>query len=369
MTNTIVTKSSGVVYRNPKPYLRSIVAYHPSLTLLSDKEYVATFDLGEAVESFDYHTVVARSTDYGKTWTVTGRLLSDAPQRTTHTIRTSRLRDGTLVGFGGLHDRENQKEGLVNRHTFGFVPVDLFVVNSLDKGKSWSKPTTIQPPLIGPSWEVCHHIVELDDGRWLAPTATWRAWNGDHPSGEQAVVLISDDKGKSWPSFGRTFDGRESGISHLEQSVIQLQDGRVLAVSWAHDTKSGNNFPSVYSLSEDRGGTFSPPIETGFLAQTAKVVQLDDGRLLCVYRRNDKPGLWATLAGLEGNKWINLGKAPLWQGAESGMSGKSNSGEELSLLKFGYPSVRQVATDELLLLFWCQEDCINNIRWLRLRVT
>jgi len=79
--------------------------------------------------------------------------------------------------------------------------------------------------------------------------------------------------------------------------------------------------------------------------------------------------MWATLALLEENKWINLGKAPLWQGAESGMSGKSNSGEELSLLKFGYPSVRQVSADEILLLFWCQEECITNIRWLRLRVT
>lgn len=368
MTNTIATKASGILYRNPKPYLRSVVAYHPSLIILSETEYLATFDLGEAVESFDYHTAVARSVDQGETWNVEGSLLKEAPQRTTHTIRTSKLRDGTLVGFGGLHDRQNREEGLVNRDTFGFVPLDLFIVNSFDRGKSWSNPTRIQPPLTGPSWEICHHILELEDGRWLAPTATWRDWNGDHPSGEQAVVLISDNQGKNWHSFGRTFDGRESGVSHLEQSVIQLQDARILALSWAHDTKSGKNFPSVYSLSIDRGKTFSQPAETGFLAQTAKVIQLNDGRLLCVYRRNDKAGLWATLVHLDGDKWINLEEVALWQGAESGMSGKSNSGEELSLLKFGYPSVRQVSSDEIFLLFWCQEECITNIRWLRLQV-
>jgi hypothetical protein len=247
--------------------------------------------------------------------------------------------------------------------------VDLFTVRSFDKGRSWSDLKIVEPPLIGPSWEICHHIVELNDGRWLAPTATWRGWNGEHPPGEQSVVLISDDQVKSWPSFGRTFDGRESGVSHLEQSVIQLQDGRILALAWAHDAKSNNNLPSVYSLSNNRGESFSQATPTGFLAQTAKVIQLQDGRLLCVYRRNDKPGLWATLARLERDHWTNLADAPLWQGAESGMSGKLNSGEELSLLKFGYPSVRQVSPNEILLLYWCQENCMTNIRWLRLEIT
>jgi hypothetical protein len=368
MTNTITTKASGMVYRNPKSYLHSVVAYHPSLILLSQSEFLATFDLGEAVEALDYHTVVARSTDYGETWRVEGPLLQETPHSTTHTIRTNQLRDGSLVGFGGLHHRDNPEEGLVNRDTFGFVPVDLFIVRSFDRGRSWSRPERIEPSLIGPSWEICHHILELEDGRWLAPTATWRAWNGDHPSGEQSVVLISVDQGKSWPSFGRTFDGRESGVSHLEQSVIQLQDGRILALSWAHDAKSGKNLPSLYTLSTDRGESFSPPTETGFLAQTAKVIQLRDGRLLCVYRRNDKPGLWATLARLDGIRWINLADAPLWQGAASGMSGRLNSGEELSILKFGYPSIRQVSPDEILLLFWCQEDCITGIRWIRLNI-
>lgn len=369
MIDAIIKGASGLVYRNPKPHLRSRVAYHPSLMLLGEDEFLATFDLGEAVEAIDYHTVVARSIDRGRTWHLEGPLLKKAPHLTTHTVRTNQLRDGSLVGFGGLHHRENQEEGLVNRNTFGFVPVDLFTVRSFDKGRSWSELQIIKPPIIGTSWESCHHILQLADGRWLAPTATWRAWNGNHASGEQSVVLISDDRGTSWASFGRTFDGRESGVSHLEQSVIQLQDGRILALAWAHDARSGDNLPSVYSLSVDRGETFSQPSQTGFLAQTAKVIQLHDGRLLCVYRRNDKPGLWAALARLDEAKWTNLTDAPLWQGADSGMSGKLNSGDELSLLKFGYPTIRQVTSNQILVLFWCQENCMTNVRWVRLKIT
>ncbi len=370
MGNEIRVRAAGLVYRNPKPFLRSVVAYHPSLTLLSGSELLATFDLGQAVESLDYHTVAARSTDGGETWLVEGPLLGGPlPPSTTHTVRTSRLSDGSLVGFGGLFHRDHAEAGLVNRETFGFVPVDLFLVRSFDGGRSWSTPGKMEPPLTGPSWEVCHHVVELGDGRWLAPTATWRAWNGDHPSGDQAVVLISDDRGESWPGFGRTFDGRQTGLTHLEQSVLEMQDGRVLAVSWVYDVKSGSNLPSEYAVSRDRGESFGEPARTGFNAQTCKVVQLQDGRLLCAYRRNDQPGLWATLARLDGDRWTNLSEAPLWQGAQSGMSGRSPAGEELSGLKFGYPSLRQVTPGEVLLLFWCREECVTGIRWIRIEIT
>lgn len=368
MGGSIEIKDTGIVYRNSKPHLRSIVSYHPSLVPITNNEFVATFDLGQTVEAFDYHTVVARSIDGGNTWDLERPLITQAPPATTHTIRTTLLTNGSLVGLGALHHRIDPDEGLVNRATFGFVPVDLIIVRSRDAGRSWSPPSRIEPPLVGPSWEICHPIVELADGRWLAPTATWRGWNGENPSGEMAVVLISDDAGKSWPTFGCAFDGRKTGHSHLEQSVVQLNDGRVLSVSWVIDVSAGKNFPTEYSLSMDRGETFTPPVPTGFLAQTCKVIQLSDSRLFCAYRRDDKPGLWSTLAKLDDEKWVNLEDKPLWLGASSGMRGQTSSADELSSLKFGYPSMKQLSNGDVLLLFWCQEDCITNVRWMKIRV-
>jgi hypothetical protein len=263
----------------------------------------------------------------------------------------------------------NPEVGIINPGTFGFVPTDLFLVRSFDGGRSWIAPEKVEPPLIGSSWELCHHIVELKDGRWLAPTSTWRGWNGENPSGDQAVSFISDDHGKSWPSFGRVFDGRETGLGHFEQSVLQLQDGRVLAISWVYDPKTGSSLPTEYSISMDRGQTFSEPTHTGFEAQTCKVTQLRDGRLVCAYRRNDRPGLWATLVRLEGDRWANLGEASLSQGAESSMSGKGNSAEELSSLKFGYPSLRQLASGKSSCCFGVRRSALPAIRWIRFQIT
>jgi hypothetical protein len=369
MSSTLTVVDSGLVYRNPKPYLRSIVAYHPSVALLGDHELLATFDMGQAVESLDYHTVASRSRDGGRNWQLESPLLAQPRPRTTHTIRVRRLRDGSLVGVGAWFDRSNPEEGLVNRQTAGYVPVDLFWTCSSDGGRSWSQPQEIVPPLRSLSWEFCHPLVELASGKWLAPVATWRAWDGSNPPGEQTVVLISDDRGATWPRFARVFDGRETGRSHLEISMVPLQDGRILAVSWVFSFDSGETFPTEFALSDDHGESFAAPGLTGFRAQTCKILQLVDGRILCAYRRHDRPGLWATLAQLRDEDWTNLGEAPLWEGAPSGMTGQGRSGQELSELKFGYPSLCQLASGEVMLLFWCQEDCITNIRWLRLALT
>jgi len=368
VTSRITAVGQGFVYRNPQPYLRSIVAYHPSLVLLSENELLATFDLGEAVESLDYHTVLARSKDGGQTWQLEGKILQDPPPRSSHIIRTSRLADGSLVGLGALFHRDNPEMGLLNRQTSGFVPTDLFLVRSGDGGRSWTAPQTIVPPLTGPCWEVCHPVVELRDRRWIAPVGTWRGWQGENPSGEQTVALLSDDQGNSWSKFGRIFDGRQSGRSHLEVSAVELKDGSILAVSWVHDLTNNKSFPTEYSLSESRGEHFSVPMLTGFRAQTCKLIQLRNGLLFAAFRDSERPGLWGTVARLDGKQWITLNEVSLWQGAATGMQGGCNSAQELSALKFGSPSIKQISPGEVLLLFWCQEDCVTGIRWIRIQI-
>lgn len=379
MSATIAIKSTGIVYRNPAPHLRSVVAYHPSLTIGEERELIATFDIGEAVESLDYHTVLSRSLDGGITWNIEGRLLKTPPPRTTHTVRTSRVSDGSLVGLVAIFHRETADMGLINRATFGFVPTDLCLIRSFDDGTSWTPPQPVQLPLVGPCWEICHSIYELRSGRWLLPTATWRGWNGENPSGEQTVVFISDNRGESWGTFGRIFDGRETQRSRLEVSVVELPDSRIVAVGWVHDVKTCTNYPTEFAISDDNAEHFSEPLQTGFEAETCKLLTLRDGRIFCAFRRSDRPGLWARLAEIKGSRWENLAESPLWptEGAITSLasnegavtSAASNTADGLSSLRFGYPTLQEVGNGEVLLLFWCQESCVTNIRWIKIKVT
>jgi hypothetical protein len=191
------------------------------------------------------------------------------------------------------------------------------LLRSLDRGTHLVATATPPAAIESPRGETCHHVVPLPSGRWLAPTATWRGWDGQLPAGQQTVVLISDDRGSSWPTLGRVFDGRDSGLIHWEVSVAPLRGGRILAVAWVHDPRTMEDQQNAFALSEDDGATWSPPRSTGLHGQTCKVLQLPDGRLLSVYRRLDRSGLWANLATLD----------PRTSGptSETGRSGRGDS--------------------------------------------
>ncbi|HDY88312.1 MAG TPA: hypothetical protein ENH82_09410, partial [bacterium] len=60
---------TGLIYRNPVPHIKSSHAYFPSVTVMANGEMLATFVLGEAFESVNLHTHIARSKDNGETWT------------------------------------------------------------------------------------------------------------------------------------------------------------------------------------------------------------------------------------------------------------------------------------------------------------
>ena len=190
-------------------------------------------------------------------------------------------------------------------------------------GSSWSDPEWIDPPLVGPAFEMCHSLVEVRDGRWLAPTSTWMGWDGDAPNGMNAVLLVSHDQGRTWPDYITEFDRWSENILHWEQGFIELQDGRWVSAAWAVDLNTFKVQPTPYAMSHDRQ-TFDHHGLTGFRGQTTKLTELPDGRVLAIYRRDDKPGLWATVARLDGDEWVNLDTGRLWAGQPSGMTGATN---------------------------------------------
>jgi hypothetical protein len=50
------------------------------------------------------------------------------------------------------------------------------------------------------------------------------------------------------------------------------------------------------------------------------------------------------------------------------MKGQRVAGDELSSLKFGFPSMVQLPGGDILAGFWCVEECLHVICWARLAV-
>jgi hypothetical protein len=356
----------GVLYRNPRPYVRSIHAWHPTLISLGDERLFATLDLGEAVESLNYRTYSCFSEDGGQKWSLPSPIFEDSqPRRASHSIRPARLRDGSLVAVGGRYFRDNPNEGICNRTTMGLVEMELFLIRSRDGGISWTRPEPVNPPLVGPAFEVAHGVVELTDGRWLWPTSTWKGWDGSAPNGMKAVAFVSHDQGKTWPTYVETFNGWGEGIIHFEQSLVTLPDGRLLACAWALNAETGRTREVVYAISDD-GQTFKPSRSTNIPGETSKLLALSDGRVICFYRSLDPPGLGIALVELRGDQWITKQHLLAWQGPPTSMLGAASVADELGDLKLGYPSALSLPNDDVLCAFWCRVNEVNEIRWVRL---
>jgi len=344
----------------------AIHAWHPTLMSLPGDRLLATFDLGQAVESLDYRTYFSHSNDGGATWSPPTPMFEDSrSRRSTHTIRTARLRDGSLVAVGGRFFRDDPEEGICNRANMGLVEMELFLLRSSDEGRTWDGPEPLLPPLVGPAFEVAHGIVELRDGRWLWPTSTWKGWNGAAPNGMKAVAFVSYDRGKTWPEYIDIFDGYREGLIHFEQSVVVLPDGRLLACAWVIDERTGRTRDVVYSISGD-GRRFNSPTSTGLPGETSKLVVLPDGRAACFFRSLEEPGLGVSWVSIRGDQWITEQRMTAWQGAPTALFGARPAADELGDLKLGYPSPVALPNGEVICAFWCRVNDVNEIRWVRL---
>ena len=355
---------TGLIYRNPKPHLYARHAYFPSVVLLENGEMLASFVIGSAFDSRDCHVEIARSLDGGNVWNLEGRMHNtkmDYPY--SETCRISKMDDGEIVSFGAFFNRSFYEE-LCNPKTLGFPPTELAIFRSKDNGHSWKGPEKINPPFFAHSFEVCAPIVPLRDGRWSVATSVWKGWNGENPSGLKAVVFYSRDRGKTWPEYAVTMEGGNSTY-YWEQKVIELPDGSLLSVAWIYNEATGKDGPNQYAISKDMGKTFSQPKSTGIIGQTIAIHSLGSNQILSVYRRMDKPGLWANISILDNDKWINQEEYCLWRGEVRRYKSKAS---EFNVLKFGAPSILELSNRDFFVTFWCVEDCVSNIRWFRFKV-
>ena len=360
---------SGLIYRNPKPFIQSIHTWHPTLAQLDNGDLIAAFDLAEAIASVNYGTYHSRSRDGGATWSEPVRFFDDADdEQATRILRISRLSDGTLVGAGHRRYNNHPDVPFWNPETYGVEPGDWFFMRSGD-GAHWDEPEDATPPIANQPYEMCHATVELSDRRWLMPTVLLRTWEGDAPNGLKTIAMVSHDRGHTWPEYIELFHDPTGEVIHHEVSLIELPDGRLLTVAWPFNVTAGKTLmPVPYAISSD-GERFSVRGSTEIAGETTKMLSLGDDRVLCLMRRTDQAGLWAVLAQIKGDKWVNLGEAPMWQGSESRMLGDRDAATELSDLAFGFPNLLRLSDGDIFAAFWCREDCIHNIRWLRMRVS
>jgi len=148
---------------------------------------------------------------------------------------------------------------------------ELWLCRSTDNGHTWTQPELI-PHLAGAYWACSSPIIELVDGTLLWPV--YREYRD--PLRNWSAVVRSTDKGKTW---SEPYWVDETNDDNDEPAVLQMPDGRVLCLMRAN---SGDSM--WYSWSEDQGLTWTPSQKTGFPGHCPYLFRTEDGILLLGHR-------------------------------------------------------------------------------------
>ena len=257
-------------------------------------------------------------------------------------------------------------QGLSNPETQGFVPTKFYLIRSTD-GENWTEPKQIKEPLIGPSFELCCPIVPLSNGKLFFPTSTWKGWDSYCPNGTKMIAFISDDNGESWDEYIDVMCDSKDKIIYWESRIRELKDGRLLATAWGYDSEQNVDLTNRFAIGTEKG--FSCVKSTDLKGQTLDPFVLPNGKILSIYRRTDKPGLWANVSYLNDDEWINEDELFLW--GNSGIklfATETNMVENFNVLRFGAPNTIMVDDKTCFICFWCVEDTVSNIRWIKLEI-
>lgn len=195
--------------------------------------------------------LVKTSDDEGRTWSDITRM--DVAR--SHCPRLTTLKSGEIV----LSD---------STRVFHF---------SRDNGTTWETK-----PANGLVHDMVDRVIDLGDDVLLT---TCHAHRGTHPqpairqAPSEQMVYRSEDRGENWQPLAVI--SRERNLVLCEASMLQLPDGRILALM------RENSFvyePMYVCFSDDDGGTWSDPVPTPLIGHRPTIGIIDGTNFLVTYR-------------------------------------------------------------------------------------
>ena len=349
---SIEVVDSGLIDRSDSAF--------PTTVRLNDGDLVCGFGRGGGAH-VSGGTHCARSSDGGHTWSYQGAILKPSVEPlVTNSLRLSRTADGTILAYG-QRDHKKQSGGETVHHES--EPV---LCRSTDGGRSWSPPQLIPFQIPGP-YEISNSIVVTEDGRWLAPAATFHAGR----YGERVVLHESADQGETWPTMHTVFEDADAKIGYLEQKVIEYKPGRLLATAWVQDYEADTDLQNRYSFSEDGGLSWDGPHSTGIQGQTMTPIGLGDDSFLILYnKRFGQQSVQMCLVRAAGASWDIEFEGTMYDGhSQLELTDEVSSQEQIGLIRFGFPTAVRLDAETFLATHWCEEESVCGIRWTRLSLS
>ncbi len=333
----------------------------PKTIQLPDGDLLCSFSVGGGAEVTG-HTDWARSTDGGVTWTIEGTLLPmDKERGMANFLKLSMSPDGeTMYAYGAEIDADNSNK-------FGNRETNAILCKSTDGGHSWSSPTPLDFG-VDCDLEVSFSALVHSSGRLLAPGATLA---NKQRLCERVFVVLSDDEGETWPLRGTVFYDPAGEKMFFEHKFTELPKGDILATAWTATPGEYRDLENSYTISTDRGLTWSPTKSTGIKGQTLSTVSLGENRLLVLYnRRYGRQAIVMCLVTFDDRGWTIHHEGIMYDAhvSHERADAVDDGIAEFDAFAFGFPTAITLQDGSIFATHWCHEKEKCSIRWTKLQV-
>lgn len=186
------------------------------------------------------------------------------------------------------------------------------------------------------------------------------------------MLLLSHDRGLTWPEHIVTSDDPTRRIFYWDQRAAVVGDGELLDLFWTFDRAAGEYLNIHARRSTNCGLDWSPMWDTGVPGQPAQPVRLADGRLAMVYvDRTDSPVIKLRTSDDQGRQLPPDTELTLFaQHDERGFSHPGDmqtAWDEMYDFALGLPATALLPDGDLLVVFYAgQSGDKTSIHWVRL---
>lgn len=349
---------SSIIYENPLPQLRSRQAAFPWLCQLKDNTIIASFAIGEAFESVDSTSYIAKSYDGGKTWSEPVQMFDKSKMAVpiSDYCKITAIENDKIVALGYAYKRENPDLPIGNPQTGGLLDDFVFYSISNDNGESFGEMQVISTKW-GPHVEASAPVTVLKNGNWATPITCFPDWDGNKPGKTCGKLLITADNGKTWDDSSVCMDfGKD--VTCYEQRLCQLDSGTIVCIGWNEDLNTGEALANHFTYSVDNGKNWSAPVSTGIMGQASSVCSLGGEKFLALHaiRRNtDRPGIYAYVIDFSDKQWNIIESEIIWE-PTTPIVKDTKMAEVFSYLKFGQPGAIKLNDNSILMSHWYADN-------------
>lgn len=305
-------------------------------------------------------------TEHGGNWDCAFAQISDGTilmhTRVCSFMAPTALKDGADQVIGGPPPGRRER---LKRQT-GYA-----ICRSDDGGRSWSEAISVNTAPIADSGLSAYivggsgagHIIELGDGGLLMPLHGTISREFGTRAGEstRCFVLRSDDGGHNWEYWATVAFDPASILNWAEPGVVRL-DGGTLVCLMRTSARPGRFDNLWFTHSRDDGASWSRPERTSLWGYPADIIQLQDGRVLAVYGYRRAPWGVRGCISEDGLAWDIENEIMIREGGAADPSFPQ-------YWHIGYPSVTQCEDGTIVVAYHEYDDDPIQVLWItRFRV-